>query len=220
MKSTDLLYAMGSIDPKLIAEAAPPAVKERSVARVFRKWAAFAACLIFLCSVGFGSYAYAVGAKEYRAAIIFFDEHDLSTDGLTRGEIRRVYRDIITESFAYDKTAEVLTSHLGTEQIPGIEINQGDLLSEDLEALWTYIESHNGVQESDSDGVRYLEKWDSASNGYSIQKMEDGVLAWSVPIPEFRVSRCIAPKYPILLNLFSAPVFSGGRNVSNVYLLP
>ena len=35
----------------------------------------------------------------------FFNEYGLSTEGLTRGEIKEVYRDITARTFSYSKTA-------------------------------------------------------------------------------------------------------------------
>lgn len=47
--------------------------------------AAIAACLALVLSLGLGSYAYAAEAKEYNAAVQFFQDYGLSTEGLSRG---------------------------------------------------------------------------------------------------------------------------------------
>lgn len=45
MTNTNLLQAMGHIDPKLIADAAPNAEQKKSVNKMWVKWASLAACL-------------------------------------------------------------------------------------------------------------------------------------------------------------------------------
>ena len=68
----------------------------------------------------------------------FFKEYDLSTDGLSRGEIKKVYRDIKTQAFAYSKTAEVIEKSISQSTVGGYDIFQDDPTSEDLENLWNY----------------------------------------------------------------------------------
>ena len=71
-----------------------PTPKPKSSNRTWRTIASVAACFILLISIGFIT----VEAKEYRDAIKFFNEYGLSTDGLSRGEIKAVYRDIDRKS--------------------------------------------------------------------------------------------------------------------------
>ena len=44
MTNTDLLHAMGRIDPRLIADAAPDAVQKKPASKAWVKWASLAAC--------------------------------------------------------------------------------------------------------------------------------------------------------------------------------
>ena len=53
-------------------------------------------CLLLLMSIGFGTYAYAAELKEYNTAVRFFNDHGLSTEGLSREDIKAVYWDITT----------------------------------------------------------------------------------------------------------------------------
>lgn len=53
MTNMDLLRALGRIDPRLIAEAAPDAVRRKSTRRAWVKWGAVAACLCLVIGVGF-----------------------------------------------------------------------------------------------------------------------------------------------------------------------
>lgn len=117
--------------------AAKPAVAKGHVLR--RPWqvaAALTACLVLLVSIGVGTYAYAAEVKEYNAAVQFFSDHGLSVEGLSRGEIKAVYRDITTESFTYSKTAEVIRNSLSSGPVGGYEIEQDAPSPEDIKNLW------------------------------------------------------------------------------------
>ena len=104
----------------------------------FKRMLAATACLLLVLGLGFGGYAYAAEVKEYNAAVTFFAENNLSTEGLTRAEIKAIYKDIITESFSYGKTGEIIKNSLTSEQIGGYEIWQGEPTPEDVENLWNY----------------------------------------------------------------------------------
>ncbi len=114
----------------------PAVAKARFSHKPWRVAAALAACLVLAVSLGVGSYAYAAEAKEYNAAVQFFNEHGLSTEGLSRKEIKAVYRDITTESFTYSKTAEVIRNSISTGLVGGYEIGQDAPSPEDIKNLW------------------------------------------------------------------------------------
>jgi len=123
------------------------AAKNASVKKPFIKKplslaAALAACLVLLISAGLGGYAYAEETREYSAALQFFHANCLSTEGLTRGEIKAVYRDITAESFTYSKTAEVIKNSLSAEQIAGYEIWQDTPSPEEIAKFWKDRDSH------------------------------------------------------------------------------
>lgn len=117
--------------------AAKPAVaKTRVLPKPWRVAAALAACLILAVSIGIGGYAYAAEVKEYNAAVQFFNDHGLSTEGLSRKEIKAVYRDITTESFTYSKTAQVIRNSIYSGPVGGYEIGQDAPSPEDVKNLW------------------------------------------------------------------------------------
>ena len=136
MRGNELLDKMSLIDPTYIegAEALP----RRRRSNFIKRYGAIAACLVLLISVGFGTYAYAAEAKEYNDAVLFFNSNGLPLEGLTRKEIKLVYRDITTETFSYTKTGWVIVNSLTSEQIAGVEIPQDDPTSEDIRNLWNY----------------------------------------------------------------------------------
>lgn len=184
-----------NLDFEMIQSAS---VKNNTTGRSWRVIAACAACIALLICAGFGGYAYAEEAKEYEAAVLFFDENGLSTEGLTRGQIKAVYRDITTKSFTYSKTAEVIKDSLSTEQIAGIEIWQEEPTPEDVENLWNY-KNYNGwfVTAVPQTPYTHRSEFGDVNGQYSheksyVEKHDGDTLLWSTPITEFWVRGCAA----------------------------
>ncbi len=170
--------------------AIQPVPKAKRSGRICKAIASLAACFILLISIGFIT----VEAKEYSDAINFFNEYDLSTDGLSRSEIKAVYRDITTKSFSYSKTAEVITNSLSADQIGGYEILQNTPTPEDL---WNYKNYNGGFLFPDSQGIHYeyrSEYKEDAQLGFRvhdksfIEKYDGENLLWSVSISEFWIN--------------------------------
>ena len=170
-----------------------PTPKAKPGNRTWRAIASLAACFILLISIGFIT----VEAKEYSDAIKFFNEYGLSTDGLSRGEIKAVYRDITTKSFTYSKTAEVIANSLSADQIGGYEILQDNPTPEDIENLWNYKNYNGGFMlHSQQDGLRYVyrsEYKEDAQLGFELhdksffEKYDGETLLWSISIAEFEI---------------------------------
>ncbi len=133
----------GRVYERAMALAGRNVTKEKPAAHVPRRllWG-LAAAIVLLAALGAGGFAYAAEAREFGEAKAFFEEHDISTDGLTRAEIKAVYRDITTESFTYGKTAEVISHNLETNSIPGWEILHEDPTAEDVRDAWADMEKH------------------------------------------------------------------------------
>ena len=192
MKGNEMLNILENIDPAYIeAASAIPKVKKTSWVK---KWGSIAACIILLLSTGFGTYTYAQEIKEYNAAIKFFNDNDLSTQGLTRGEIKKIYRDITTESFTYTKTAQVIANSMTSEQVEGFEIMQDNPTPEDVENLWEYKNSSGRYINYKNDGIHYKYYSDYTADLRSkfiqsnIEKYDGEDLVWSVAIKEFSIS--------------------------------
>ena len=97
MNKENVSGAIGLIGEKYINEAAEYSAGARRVRR--RRWAVAAACLAVIIAAGAASFAFAAEAAEYDTAMAFFDQYGLSPEGLSRAEIKAVYRDIITKKF-------------------------------------------------------------------------------------------------------------------------
>ena len=87
---------------------ASPLKASRRKAKTVRRILAAAACIALLLCAGAGVYAYAAAKKDYKNALTFFYENELSTEGLTKNEIKEVYRDFYSLSFDNDLTTDVL----------------------------------------------------------------------------------------------------------------
>ena len=198
MKKETVSRAVDGIDAKFIDEAAAFALpsaadgarendgsvgaKRRRLRRI--GWAAVCAALIAIaCSA---AYAVAAEAREYGKAIAFFEENGLSADGLSRSEVKAVYRDITTKSFTNEKTAEVLRA-----SVPGWEIAEEEPAPEELAALW----DQNAARASLSGhGIEYRVDYRYALDerrGFEILEesvlecLKDGEPLWSASFTDF-----------------------------------
>ncbi len=95
------------------------------------RWAAMAACLALIAIIGSAAFGFAAEATEYKNAVTFFEENGLSMEGLSRSEVKAVYRDITQKEFSYDKTADVIR-----QAVPGWEIRQHEPTPEELSVIW------------------------------------------------------------------------------------
>ena len=184
MNKNDLFRAFDGVDDDILerSEASAP----RRKALVFRKWGALAACLAL--AVGLVGAGFAAEAREYSAAVDFFEQNGLSTEGLSRADVKAVYRDIVTESFTNDKTAQVLE-----RAVPGWEISQREPTPEELAALWDRNVWRSTMPETGfSYSVNHEEKLDETLGFYVLDKStvdcyQDGELLWTVEFPGFVV---------------------------------
>lgn len=144
------------IDEKYINEASlfavnggdNPAAGKSALKKPFSlRWGAAAACLVLAVLVGSGAFAVAVEAKEYNDATDFFTFNGLSTEGLSRSEIKAVYRDIIGNRFKDKNTAEVIFKN-----VPGWEIEQDVPTPEELADIW---DNMRGINTLKKNGISY-----------------------------------------------------------------
>ena len=105
-----------------LADTARISGNKTNTRKTLRRIAAAAVCSILLLGAGVGTYAYAASQKEYKNALAFFYDNNLSTKGLTKTELKKVYRDFFTFSFANDLTTNVILNSR-PDIIPGHEIS-------------------------------------------------------------------------------------------------
>ena len=182
MSKDDLFRAFDGVDDDILARSEAP----RRSARPYVRWGALAAC--FALVLGLGGFAAAAEAKEYNTAVEFFEENGLSAEGLSRADVKAVYRDITTQRFTYGKTAEVLE-----RAVPGWEIDQKQPTPEEVAALWNRNMQLNARPEA---GVSYQtghqEKLDETL-GFDVldrsilECYRDGGLLWTAEFPDLMV---------------------------------
>ena len=194
MKGNDFLEKISLIDPAYI-EAADTLPRVKKFSKL-KRFTLVAACIVLIFAAGFGTYVAASEIKEYNDAVEFFEDYDLSTEGLTRGEIKKVYRDITTKSFTYSKTAEVIFNSISNDKVSGFEILQEDPTPEDIESIWD-IKKHNAsISSSQNSSLNptppkkikvYTSRYDyKAHIGYF--ELYDGTdFVWSTPVSEFEI---------------------------------
>ena len=157
-----------------------------------RAWVAACLCVFVLISALTVNVAAAENA-EYRSAVEFFDENGLSTDGYTRSEIKRICKDIATQSFTYHLTPQAICASLGMGKVS----DTVPLNADEVKILWekqqklrelttTQMQSgllsegeiaQNGVSFVFRVQVRYADRMEDA---YTIlEKYRDGTLVWS-----------------------------------------
>lgn len=188
MKNDNIEKTLGSIDEVFINEAAEysaaqntkvaetphaglPARKRRVAYAVLA-----AACLAIVVTAG-SAVAIIAEAKEYNEAVEYFEENGYSIEGLTRSEVKEIYRDIITQKFENEKTASVIRS-----KVSGTEISQEEPTSEDISSVIHTGSKKTGVTYTSRFKLRYDPKrgYDVPEN--CIECKSNGETLWKTEV--------------------------------------
>lgn len=144
-----------------------------------------AACIAICLSLGVGTIIYANDVKEYNDAIDFFKDNKLSTEGLSRTDIKKVYRDVVTERFEFDKTEYVIRTKINSDEIEGYEIDINDF---SVDELWNYLKN---IESNQQDKVDY-----NFENVYEdeviirsvFRKYHGDDLKWTTELSDFNIN--------------------------------
>lgn len=124
----------------------------------------------------------AAEVKEYNDAVDFFEENSLSIENLSRSEIKKIYRDITTKRFAYDKTAQVLGN-----TVLGYQITGDEPTPKELEEVWNKLgKTGHGIEYSwyYLDNEIFDEERELTIGGEMMfYKSVDGEMVWETKIP-------------------------------------
>ena len=162
MKNIDLFNAVSGVDESII-ERSFNALKKKKSHRV-GIWIAAACIMLFV--IGTFSFAAAAEAKEYSEAVDFFEANGLDTEGLSRSDIKAVYRDITQEHFTYGKTAEVIKKSVG-----GWEIEQDEPTPEELAEGWKKSSDLSAYLRSN--GISYMKDFIYEDSGDDVKHNPD-----------------------------------------------
>lgn len=156
---------------KLLSFYDPQTIESKPGRMLFKPAIALCLCLALLLGALSGAMMYAE-AQEYQDAVTFFDEYGLSMEGLTRTEIKKVYRDITTGTFSYGKTAEILNTI--SLEIFSVELESMD--PETLRALWK-MDIVQMLDQNRKTGIQY--RFEYLDDGKRVfRKYEDGAVIW------------------------------------------
>lgn len=186
MNSERILQITGEIDEAYITEAleqasgAEKTAQKKRGGKILKISLGLAAAAALALCLG----VFVPGALEYRAAAAFFAENGLDPEGLTRAEIRAVYRDITARSFTDENTAAVLE-----RSVPGFALQGPDLNPAALEEVWTSFNMRRTVP-AKGVGFRfdYTERYADAL-GFEIldksivERCLDGETQWTAAFP-------------------------------------
>lgn len=125
-----------------------------------------AACLAALITLSVGGYKVVAEANEYKEAVAFFDTNGFTTAGLSRAEIKEVYRDITTGRFSSNKTAAMFERHVG-----GYEITHSEPSPEDLKNLW------NKLNNAPMDSIYKVDYNESPDSNLGFDTLKSSVLS-------------------------------------------
>lgn len=170
----------------------------------FKPVIAVSICLILIAG-SFSWYMITAEAREYKEAISFFNEYQLPADGLTRSEIKSVYKDITMKTYSFEKTKEIINSF-------SVSMNSTDLgqsqksydemwneYSRSLENQTNSAQNHQGVwydveyidltsqeKDSENDTSEQDTKSEEQNQHFSqevIVKYQDGAQLWRYSAP-------------------------------------
>lgn len=147
------------------------------------------AFIMFISIFGLSAYAIKVEAKEYQNAVEFFEANELSLDGLTRYEIKEIYKDITTNKFEYEKTGGVIVDSIKSK-VPGYSIELDDIPSSKLISIWELWDKLRKQKQNPITGVYYDYESYRVENDYHtldctkyiFTKYEDGNECWNLDI--------------------------------------
>lgn len=206
-RKTKISDTIGEIDDKYVSEADKAwqesqtkeigwnPESERKPLRLPRRngWIVAVAAALAVALLGASAVVITTEAREYKAAVTFFEENELPTEGLTRAEIKEVYRDITTRRFVSPKTEELIR-----ERVAGVMILQDEPTPEDLAKAWDFDWSKwkDSLRTSGySYEIQITEKRNQES-GYDefeksiVECYESSELTWTAEISDFAVQRC------------------------------
>lgn len=151
--------------------------------------------ILIMMVLGLVIHTIQVEAKEYHQAVTFFQNYQLKMDGLTKAEMKKVYQDVTTNTFQYEKTGEVILESIQAN-VSGYEINTENITSEYLKSVWAYWDLIHETNQNNQKGTHYEIKseYKKQANGEInmdqcvFTKWIDGEELWHVQLKQFYVT--------------------------------
>lgn len=181
--------SLNASSPAASSTASAKERKQRKKSVSGKLWltAAAAACILLFIGTGVTTYTLASDKKEYKDALAFFHEHNLSSANLTKNEIREVYRDFYTNSFSSDLTTQVLLNSR-QDLLAGHEIT-GSVPEHDASLSDTSAENYRTPIYYEYTSV-YAPVDGQSSNEFQesrFSKYKNGEKLWEISFHEFSI---------------------------------
>ena len=141
-----------------------------------------AAAVLLTAAALIGIPSFALAQKEYSEALAFFRAQALSEKGLSRTEIRMVYKDIEGKTFLLDQTREVILRSIDPGTISGEQIDLEHLTPEQLRNFWSYIGNRYLWQGKNEPAWAFENDYEAYS--CRISRRENGREVFSVEVPD------------------------------------
>lgn len=160
-----------------------------------RMWNYGIVLVLTMVVIGLSIHTIHVEAKEYQQAVAFFQNYQLKTDGLTKAEMKKVYRDVTTNTFQYEKTGEVILESIQTH-VSGYEISTEQITSGYLKSVWAYWNQIHETNQNNQKGIHYEinGEYKKQANGEIhmdqcvFTKWIDGEELWHIQLKQFYVT--------------------------------
>ncbi|MCM1260124.1 MAG: hypothetical protein NC182_04205 [Prevotella sp.] len=158
-------------------------------------WGYSIVLVLIVITIGLSIHTIQVEAEEYQQAIAFFQNYQLKSDGLTKAEMKRVYRDVTTNAFQYEKTGEVILESIQSNVL-GYEISTEQVTSGYLKSVWAYWNQIHETNQNQQKGTHYEIKgeYKKQANGQInmdqcvFTKWIDDEELWHVQLKQFYVT--------------------------------
>ena len=140
--------------------------------------------------IGLGTYSIKVEAKEYNTAVEFFEINQLSTEGLTRTEVKEIYYDIITNKFEYKKTGEVIVKSIKSK-VPGYSIDLKNVDASTVASFWELWDNILKQSKPSDIEISYYDYEDISNPGSytykksKVTKYENTIKCWETELYYF-----------------------------------
>lgn len=151
--------------------------------------------LLAMATIGLSLHTIQVEAKAYQQAVDFFQDYQLNSDGLTKAEMKKVYRDVTTSAFQYEKTGEVILESIQF-YVPGYEISTEQITSGYLKSVWAYWNQIHETNQNHQKGIHYEIKGEYKKQANGEINMDQCVFTkwiddeelWHVQLKQFYVT--------------------------------
>lgn len=157
--------------------------KNKKIFKMRPKFVMGVVVIVILCVVVFGAIAV---LKQNNPEKKFFKKYNLSAEGLTRNDIKAVYKDITTRKIEYDNTVETIKN-----RAEGYEISQATPTPDDINNVRDYIKnwysSESHKSKSDNENCYYEYGYSEKKDKDIISKYIDDKKVWSVEFDDLLI---------------------------------